>query len=296
MIPSVPAAYLGVVLIWATTPLAIKWSGEGAGFSFAVASRMVIGVLVCLGLLALLRQPLRWHRNARLTYLAGGLGLWGAMTSVYWSAQLIPSGMISVLFGLTPVVTGVMAALWLGERLLTPVRLAGLGLGVAGLAIIFGLSLGEGTDGVWGLAGVLVSVHIHAASAVWVKRVGAGLAALEVTTGSLLVAVPLFVLGWLQFDGAWPQGFPPRSAWSIVYLGVFGSALGFILYFHILARTAASRVALITLITPVLALLIGWYANGEPIGPREMLGTATILMGLALYQWGERLRGPAPTS
>jgi drug/metabolite transporter (DMT)-like permease len=292
---SVPAAYLGVVLIWATTPLAIKWSGEGAGFSFAVASRMVIGVLVCLGLLGLLRQPLRWHRAARLTYLAGGLGLWGAMTSVYWAAQLIPSGLISVLFGLSPVVTGVMAAIWLGERLLTPIRLAGLGLGVAGLAVIFGLSLGAGADTAWGLVAVLLSVHIHAASAVWVKRVGAGLAALEVTTGSLLVAVPLFVLGWLLIDGTWPQAVPARAAWSIVYLGLFGSALGFILYFHILARTAASRVALITLITPVLALLIGQYANGETIGMREVAGTGMILAGLALYQWGERLRGPAPT-
>lgn len=294
MTSTVSAAYLGVVLIWATTPLAIKWSAEGAGPLFAVASRMVLGVLFCLALLALLRQPLRWHRAARLTYLAGGLGLWGAMTSVYWAARLIPSGLISVLFGLTPVVTGVMAALWLGERLLTPVRLLGLGLGIAGLGIIFGLSLGAGTQSAWGLAAVLVSVHIHAASAVWVKRFGAGLGALEVTTGSLLVAVPLFTLSWLLLDGNWPRDVPPQATWAIVYLGVFGSALGFILYFHVLARMAASRVALITLMTPVLALLIGMLANGEAIGMREIAGTGMILAGLAIYQWGGRLRGPAP--
>lgn len=294
MTSTVSAAYLGVVLIWATTPLAIKWSAEGAGPLFAVASRMVLGVLVCLALLALLRQPLRWHRAARLTYLAGGLGLWGAMTSVYWAARLIPSGLISVLFGLTPVVTGVLAALWLGERLLTPARLLGLGLGIAGLGIIFGLSLGAGTQGAWGLAAVLLSVHIHAASAVWVKRVGAGLGALEVTTGSLLVAVPLFTLGWLLLDGTWPRDVPAQATWAIVYLGVFGSALGFILYFHVLARMAASRVALITLLTPVLALLIGMLANGEAIGIREIAGTGVILAGLAIYQWGGRLRGPAP--
>lgn len=294
MTSTVSAAYLGVVLIWATTPLAIKWSAEGAGPLFAVASRMVLGVLVCLALLALLRQPLRWHRAARLTYLAGGLGLWGAMTSVYWAARLIPSGLISVLFGLTPVVTGVLAALWLGERLLTPARLLGLGLGIAGLGIIFGLSLGAGTQGAWGLAAVLLSVHIHAASAVWVKRVGAGLGALEVTTGSLLVAVPLFTLSWLLLDGTWPRDVPTQATWAIVYLGVFGSALGFILYFHVLARMAASRVALITLLTPVLALLIGMLANGEAIGIREIAGTGVILAGLAIYQWGGRLRGPAP--
>jgi drug/metabolite transporter (DMT)-like permease len=286
---SVPAAFLGVVAIWATTPLAIKWSSEGAGALFGVASRMVIGVLLCLALLALLRQPLRGHRAALLTYLAGGLGVWGAMTSTYWAAQFIPSGLISVLFGLSPVVTGVMAGWWLGERLMTPVRLLGLALGLAGLALIFGLSLGGGSEAAWGVAGILVAVHVHAASSVWVKRIGADLPALATTTGSLVVSVPLFVAAWALADGDWPSGVPAPAVWSIVYLGVFGSALGFILYYHVLRRMAASRVALITLITPVLALALGHFANGEPIGVREVAGTGIILTGLALYQWGERL-------
>lgn len=291
---SVPAAFLGVVAIWATTPLAIKWSSEGAGALFAVASRMVIGVLVCLALLALLRQPLRGHRAALLTYLAGGLGVWGAMTSTYWAAQFIPSGLISVLFGLSPVVTGVMASWWLGEQLMTPVRLLGLALGLAGLAVIFGLSLGGGSGAAWGVAGILVAVHVHAASSVWVKRIGADLPALATTTGSLLVSVPLFLAAWALVDGTWPANVPPRAGWSIVYLGVFGSALGFILYYHVLRRMAASRVALITLITPVLALGLGHLANSEPLGLREVAGTGIILAGLALYQWGGRgAGGPA---
>lgn len=102
---------------------------------------MVLGVFVCLLLIALMSRRMRWHREALRTYLAAGLGLWGAMTSVYWAAQYIPSGLISVLFGLSPAVTGVMAALWLGERALTPFRLIGLGLGIAGLAVIFGYGL-----------------------------------------------------------------------------------------------------------------------------------------------------------
>ena len=66
---SVPAAFLGVVLIWATTPLAIKWSSEGAGFLFGVASRMVLGVLVCLVLVALLSRRMRWHRDGRCSLI-----------------------------------------------------------------------------------------------------------------------------------------------------------------------------------------------------------------------------------
>ena len=84
---SVPAAFLGVVLIWATTPLAIQWSSEGAGSLFGVAARMVLGVVVCPVLVALLSRRMHWHRDALLTYLAAGIGLWGAMTSVYWSAR-----------------------------------------------------------------------------------------------------------------------------------------------------------------------------------------------------------------
>lgn len=46
--------------------------------------------------------------------------------------------------------------------------------------------------------------------------------------------------------------------------------------------------ALITLMTPVLALFLSQYANGEIVGPRELMGTAVIMAGLACYQWGDR--------
>jgi len=78
---SVPAALLGIVLIWSTTPLAIKWSSEEVGFLFALSARMLLGVVVCLMLLALLRQSIRWYRAARLTYLASGLGLYFAIAT-----------------------------------------------------------------------------------------------------------------------------------------------------------------------------------------------------------------------
>ena len=168
---SVPAAYLGIIIIWSTTPLAIKWSGEEVGFLFGVASRMLIGAAVCTLLLLLLARKLPWHREARQTYLAAGLGIYGAMLSVYWGAQYIPSGLISVLFGLTPIVTGVIAAIWLQERSLTASKLAGIFLGIVGLIIIFssGVELSDGA--VYGIAAVLLAVVLHSVSAVWVKSI-----------------------------------------------------------------------------------------------------------------------------
>jgi len=300
---SIPAAFLAVVLIWSTTPLAIQWSSEEGGFLFGVASRMVLGVLACLALVALLRRPLPWHRRAMETYAAAGLGVWGAMTGVYWSAQHIPSGLISVLFGLTPVVTALMAALWLGERSLTPTRLAASALCLFGLWWIFGRG-GEGSqEFALGLMGMLTAVSVHSASSVWVKRLDAGLHPVQTTTGALLVAVPLFVLVWLLVDGGMPRQVPARAPWSIVYLAVFGSALGFMLYFHLLERMQASRLALVTFISPVLALILGQVLNGEVVSRDTTLGAGMILLGLSLFHWGDALLrfrsrppGAAPSS
>ncbi len=285
---SVPAAFIGVVVIWTTTPLAIKWSSEDGGFLFGVTSRMVLGVFVCLLLIALMSRRIRWHRPAMMTYIAAGSGVWGAMTAVYWAAQHIPSGLISVVFGLAPIVTGAMAAIWLGERSLTIPRLLGIGLGITGLGIIFGNGMELGPAALGGMLAVLVSVVIHSASSVWVKRIGAGLHPLETTTGALLIAVPLFVATWALLDGAVPDQIGPRTGWAIIYLAVMGSTLGFILYFHVLRHVEASRVALITLVTPVMALFLGHYANDEVITTQTWIGTSAILTGLACFQWGDR--------
>jgi drug/metabolite transporter (DMT)-like permease len=66
---------------------------------------------------------------------------------------------------------------------------------------------------------------------------------LETTTGALLIAVPLFLLNWALLDGELPTELEPRTTLSIVYLAVFGSALGFILQHHVLRHVEASRVA-----------------------------------------------------
>jgi len=89
---SVPLAFIGVILIWSTTPLAIKWSGEGSVFLFGVTARMVIGASICIVLLRLLNKPLPLNRLAIQVYLAGAVAGYGSMLLVYWGASYIPSG------------------------------------------------------------------------------------------------------------------------------------------------------------------------------------------------------------
>lgn len=284
---SVPAAALGVILIWATTPLAIKWSAQGTDFSFAVTARMAIGLAVALLVLVAWRIGLPLHRRARASYAAAGLGMFGAMTLTYWGAQYIHSGLISVLFGLSPLITGLLALLWLKDEPLTRAKLAGMGLGLAGLLVIFGDSHDMGgTHALAGVLALLAAVVLYSGSLVWMKRIGDDSPPLATTVGALVVALPLFALvWWASADARIPVDVPPRAGAAIVYLGVFGSVIGFALYYYVIKHTEAGKVALITLVTPVLALLLGSALNGEHVGLRVWSGTLLIGLGLSVHQW-----------
>lgn len=286
---SVPAAYLTVILVWSTTPLAIKWSGDEVGFLFGITSRMLLGVVAGLLVAGLFSIKLPMHAKARSTYLSAGLGLFVAMLSVYWASRFIPSGWISVLFGLAPMVTGVMAAVWLSENVLIPTRIAGMLLGTGGLAVMFVGAEALGPQAGFGIAGMLLSVTAYSASAVAIKRIDADVSGLATTIGGLLVAVPLLVTVFLVAGESIPATIPSRAAWSIVYLGLIGSVLGFALYYYVLKHVEATRVALITLVTPVIALLLGNRFNGELIQSEAWIGTAAILSGLLVYEYGQKI-------
>lgn len=287
---SVPAAFIGVIIVWSTTPLMIKWSSEGSGYLFGVSSRMLLGAMISTVLLLLLARKINWHKEALKTYIAAGLGIYGAMSMVYWGAQYIPSGLVSVLFGLTPIVTGIIAAFWLNERSLSSNRLAGIILGITGLVIIFGNGIEFGNDAVKGILAVLISVLLHSISAVWVKAIDARLPAMDITHGGLLIAAPLYLATWFAYDGVMPVEISSRALMAILYLAVFGSVLGFMMYFYILKHMEASRVALATLITPVTALLLGQFLNHETHDPLVWAGTLLILIGMSVYQWGNVIR------
>ncbi len=281
--------YISVILLWATTPLAIKWSGQGPGFLFGVTARMAIGTVCILLVLALMRQSLAWHRKALLTYLAIALQIYGAMLAVYWAAQFIPSGWISVIFGLTPLMTALLAATFLGERSLTAGKLLAYGLGIGGLVIMFGSALQLGHDAVLGISGVLVSAFLQSISAVWVKRIAAKLPALSQVTGGLLLALPAYLLTWWIVDGHWPVLLTPTSLAAIIYLGVIATSLGFVLYYYLLTHLPATRVALITLVSPLLALMLGHVMNHEPLTLKVVTGTLLILSALIVHTFFERI-------
>lgn len=286
---SVPTAFLGVIVIWSTTPLAIQWSSEGWGFIFGVTGRMILGAALCVVLLLMMRKKIPLRPEALMTYLVAGLGIYGAMIAVYWGSQFISSGLVAVLFGLSPVVTTIMAALILQESTLTPGKLLGIFLGVAGLTVIFRADINGASIAWQGIVALLLSVLIHSGSTVWLKRIDTGLPAIVTTTGGLAVAIPLYLLTWLVMDGEIPDEFAFKNTAAMVYLGVFGTALGFSLYYYILKNMQASHVGLIPLVTPVTALLVGQNFNGETVSTDVWQGTMFILFALSLHQWGDQI-------
>lgn len=282
-------AYITVILLWATTPLAIKWSDEGAGFLFAVTARMAIGLVCLLLMRGLSKQRLVWHRKALQTYLAVAVQLYGSMLAVYWAAQFIPSGWVSVIFGLLPLMTAILAAIWLKERSLTLGNLLAYILGISGLWIMFGSALQMGHDAVLGIIGVLVSTFLQAVSSVLIKRIDAKIPALSQVTGGLLLSLPVYLITWAIFDGHWPTEISPISLASIIYLGMIATTVGFVLYYYLLLYQSATKVALVTLISPVMALLLGHAVNHEPLTMKVVTGTLLILSALLMHEFFDRL-------
>ena len=283
---SVPVAYFGVILIWSTTPLAIKWSGEDVGFLFGVTARICIALALGLILIMWLRNKHRLTREALPVYLASGITIYGTFIFVYWGAQYVSSGLISVLFGLTPFFTAVIAHIWLKEHNLSPSKISGMLLGALGLLAIFKDQVILDSSLNVAIAGILVAVAWQAFGTVWFKAAKtAEVSALSTTVGGISVATPLFVLTWLFFDRQVPTHIELHTLSSIVYLGVIGSIFGMVMFYYALKKIDAAKISLITLITPVIALLLGALVNDEEVSENIVLGTALILSGLLLFQW-----------
>ena len=283
-------AYFLMILIWSTTPLAIKWSSQGVDFISGLSLRMFIGAALAFSLALLWYKQMPLHREARQVYLASALAIYGSFMLVYWGAQYIPSGLISVLYGLTPIFTAFFALFLLRNETFAVNKILGALLGILGLAIIFVGQLNFGEQAVFGILATLLSVILHSASAVWIKRLNTSLPALIVTAGGLVFSTPLFVVTLILFAEPLPGDLPSRTLWAILYLGIMGSVVGFVSYYFVLAKLSPSTVALATLITPVTALLLGKWFNQESISMTIFLGTSLVISGLLIHQFYDLIR------
>lgn len=285
----VPFAYLCVVIVSSTTPLGIVWSSQSVSPTMAVLLRMCIAAVLGTLILLTTRIRLPMNNNAIKLYSYSALGIFGGMMCSYLAAGYIGSGLMSLLFGLSPIVAGLFAQRILGETKFSPIRWLAFFFAIAGLAIVCWDQLAVSDQAIWGISLILIAMLIFSASGVMIKSIPINIHPLATTLGALYFCIPLFFIAWLLFDGnlevsLWTE----RSIHAIIYLGVFGSLINYIAYFYILQKLSPTTVALVALITPVFAILLGAQLNNETIGPDTIIGGSVVLLGLGLYQWNPR--------
>lgn len=280
-------AYFMVVLIWATTPLAIQWSGDSLSFIAAATLRMVIALALGLSINLLLRRKLFATPGIWKVYAASAIGIFPNMPVVYWAAQFIPSGLVAVIFAMSPFVTGLMTMLLLKQNPFSPQRLFALLLALSGLVVIFNQQLELNEHAAYGIFGILLSCFLFSFSSVLVKKTSAQLQltsdAFNQTLGALLFSLPGLLLSWWLLDGQVPEFISVKSWLAVGYLATLGSLLAITLFFYVLANMSATAVSLITLMTPVLALLLGALLAHEALSVSILMGTGLVIVALLIY-------------
>lgn len=278
------AAYVFVVLVWSTTPLAIHFSNSSLSFVAAITLRMALAFLCCYALLRIVGQRLIHQRSDWALFCASALGLFPNMLLVYWAAQHIPSGLMSVIMGIYPFFVGIFSTLLLKENAFTPAKLMALLLALAGLALIHFQQMSIGGDAVLGVLAMVLVCAIWGLSSVLVKKLGAQVGALRQGTGSIFIALPFFVIGWYVLDGTVPVAIDEKSLLGVGYLVIVGSVISHTLWFYVLRECTVSAVAVIPLMTPILAITWGVLIADETLSGATIAGATVILFALGVYQ------------
>ncbi len=280
-------AYIAVLIIWSTTPLGIVWSSESMHPSLAVLLRMVLALFLGFIIIKLRKIHTPWHSQALKLYSFSALGIFGGMLCSYLAAPYMSSGVISLVFGLSPVMSALLAQKILAEPSLSGVRKLSMLISIIGLAVVCSENFAFSQEGGIGIVFIFLAVLFFSLSGVLVKSVSIAIHPLATTFGALTIATPLFCISWLLLDGTLPIAtWQAKSLWATLYLGVFGSLVGFYAYFTVLQKMSASNVTLVTLITPIIALALGAWLNHEEITYRLTLGAIMVLCGLSLYHFG----------
>ncbi len=288
-------------IIWGSTWIVIKWGLEGVPTFLGASYRFGLGAAILFPLALLQGHRVRPTRAEALLIIFVGLVLFGADYGfIYWAEGLIDSGLTAVLFATMPFLTALMARPLLGE-VFTRRRVLGIGVGFAGVAFLFLDTLGT----TWGrlaagnlallipMAAVVLSSGCAAISGVMVKKGGQTLHAIPFNAWAMLVGSGVQLVAAVALGEALGPPSLPRGLLSVLYLALAGSVVGFIGYFYLLKSMEATQVSLITMVTPVVALLVG-FAFGEGIGALEAMGAALILSGVLLSTRSPRLPTAPP--
>lgn len=278
----VSLAYVLVVFIWSTTPLAIYYSSADFGFLLSVLLRMSLGAAIVAGLLYCRKQRLLAKRRDWLVAVLASVGVFPAMPLVYWATQYVPTGLVSLMFSSSPFFVGGLSKLLLGESVGLR-KIIGVVIAFVGMIIIFVDQMQFGLESIYGILAMIGSTFFFSISAVLLKKYNAHSEALQQAGGSMLLALPGLLVTWLLLDGSLPDQVTLQPTMALLYLALIGSVVGFSTYFYLLKNLTVSSVSLISMVSPVLAIVWGFLFKGEVINLMFVLGAVILLLGLAVY-------------
>jgi drug/metabolite transporter (DMT)-like permease len=264
--------FFNKVALYDLPPLTIVCARVGLGALVLILAARAMG-------LSLPRKTSAWAALAGMGFLNNVV----PFSLIVWSQQHITSGLASILNATTPLFAVVVAHVATTDDKLTRGRVVGLLAGFAGVVIMIGPDLLRqiGSTDVMAQLAMLVSSLFYALSGVYGRRF-AGEPAVTVAAGQMTTAALMLLPLVLLIDRPWMLPPPsPATLGSIVGLAVLSTALGYLIYFRVLARAGATNLLLVTFLIPVSAILLGVGMLGETLAPRQFAGMLVIGLGLA---------------
>jgi drug/metabolite transporter (DMT)-like permease len=277
--------WLLLSIIWGSTWLFIKLGLQDlppftfAGIRFVIAAS-ILGLII-----ALRRVPLPRERRDWLLIMGTGLMAFGVNYGLlFWGEQRTSSGLAAILQTIIPVFGLVIAHHHLPAERITWRKLAGVAVGIAGVGLIFSDQLiGGGASAFKGSVAIVVGAFAVAYSNVLVKARGGHLDAAVLAAGQMICGlIPLLIIG-VAFEGN-PLKFhwTPLAFVSLFYLALVGSSLAFLLFYWLVLRMEVTKIMLISLVTPLVAVLLGKLVLDEGLTWRIAAGGAAIMAGIGL--------------
>jgi len=279
--------YALLVLIWATTPLAIVWSVAEIHPMWVLIIRYFGASIIALFLLKIMRDPLPFDQTSLKSYVAGSLNLIGAQLFIYLAANYLTSGLMALIFGFSPLIAGLIGHVILKTQKLIALQWLGMAIAVSGLTFVFADSADSKVNPI-GIVLMLIGMVSYISSIFWVKQINAPLKPMSQATGSLIVSalgsMLIIPFIWQYFPTTMPGG---RAMIGFVFTMIMSSIVAMLCYFWLIKRLNASTVSLSNVMTPVIALVLGATLNSEHISPNAFIGIAVVMCGIVMYFWKE---------
>lgn len=209
-----------------------------------------------------------------------------------YGEMYIDSALASVLNGATPLFTMAFAHFFIAEERMTWGKLVGILIGFQGLFILVSPALFQGLQATaFGITLVTLAAASYAVAIVYSKKNIRGIKLVVAPAAQLTVATLYALPISLIFDQPWTLAMPSLAASaSMIALGVMGTALAFVVYYHIIEKAGATYLSTVTYLVPVFGVALGVMVLDESLTWHSYLGCALILAGVMVANGIIRIR------